>query len=75
MYTVTCTLDGFRVVDREGVRLSAGFTAPVDVELPVGALTERVTVTTASPVVDVRGVTQQRSLNHEVIDAIPSGKS
>ncbi len=75
VYTVTCTLDGFRVVDRDGIRLSAGFTAPVDVELAVGALTETVTVTTASPVVDVRGVTQQRSMNHEVIDTIPSGKS
>ncbi len=75
VYTVTCTLDGFRVVEREGVRLSAGFTAPVDVALAVGALAERVTVTTASPVVDVRGVTQQRSMNHEVIDTIPSGKS
>ncbi len=75
VYTVTSTLDGFSVVEREGIRLSAGFTAPVDVELPVGALTETVTVSTASPVVDVRGVTQERSMNREVIDTIPSGKS
>lgn len=74
-YSVSFNLEGFQVVVREGIALSAGFTAPVDAELGVGTLQETVNVTTASPVVDIRGVNRQRSLKSDVIDTIPSGKS
>src|SRR5713101_1330674 len=37
-YTVTFTLVGFSGVIREGIELSAGFTAPVNVEMRVGAV-------------------------------------
>src|SRR5262245_26373933 len=43
-YTVTFTLTGFSTYKREGVDLSAGFTAAVNAELRVGALQETVTV-------------------------------
>ena len=36
-YTVTFTLTGFTTVKREGVQLSAGFTASINAELRVGA--------------------------------------
>ncbi len=36
-YTVTFTLPGFRTVRREGIRLTAAFTATVNTELQVGA--------------------------------------
>ncbi len=75
VYSVTFRLAGFSLVVREGVQLSAGFTAPIDAELAVGSLAETIMVTAASPVVDVRSVSQQRSLNREVLDNIPSGKS
>src|SRR5205085_1175457 len=39
-YTVTFTLAGFSTVRREGVELSAGFTATINGELKVGALEE-----------------------------------
>ena len=75
VYTVTFTLPGFRTVVREGVRLSTGFTADIDAQLSVGAVQETVTVTSASPIVDVRNVEQRTTMNQEVIDGIPSGKS
>src|SRR5204862_5954394 len=50
-YTVTFTLAGFSTVKREGIELSASFTATVNAELRVGALEETVTVSGASPVV------------------------
>src|SRR4051812_1169793 len=41
-YTVTFTLLGFSTVKREGVELSAGFTAPVNADLKVGSLEETI---------------------------------
>src|SRR5436190_23080625 len=52
-YTVTFTLPGFSTVKREGIELTTGFTATVNGELKVGAVAETLTVTGASPVVDV----------------------
>ena len=75
MYSVTFTLPGFSTLVREGVELSAGFTANIDGQLAVGSLQETVTVTDASPVVDVQSVAQHASINREVIDTTPSGKS
>src|ERR1700720_2337594 len=42
---VAFTLRGFNVVRREAVELAGAFTATVNVELRVGALTESITVT------------------------------
>src|ERR1051326_4708763 len=59
-YSITFTLPGFATVKREGIELPANFTAPVNGELRVGAVEETVTVSGASPVVDVQqAVTQQ----------------
>ena len=74
-YTVTFTLAGFAVVQREGVELTGSFSATINGDLRVGALEETVTVTGESPIVDVQNTTQQRVLDHEVIDAIPTGKT
>src|SRR5262249_20377247 len=53
-YTVTFTLPGFATVKREGIELTAGFTANINAELKVGAVEETITVTGATPVVDVQ---------------------
>ena len=58
-YVVTFSLPGFRTVRREGIRLGASFTATVNVELSVGQLEETVTVSGASPLVDVRNSVSQ----------------
>src|SRR4029453_10658918 len=55
-YSVTFTLPGFATVKREGIELTTGFTAAVNAEMRVGSLEETVTVTSASPVVDVQNV-------------------
>src|SRR5580765_2347828 len=48
-YTVTFSLPGFSVVKREGLELTTGFVASVNITLRVGALEETVTVSGASP--------------------------
>jgi hypothetical protein len=74
-YTVTFRLAGFNVVTREGIDLSGSFAATVNAELRVGAVEETVTVTGASPIVDIQNVTQQRVLGSELISSIPTGRS
>src|SRR5678815_1826128 len=52
-YKITYELAGFSTVVREGIRVGLGFTAAVNVELKIASLTESVTVSGQSPVVDV----------------------
>ena len=53
-YSVTFSLAGFSTVKREGVALEGSFTATINVDLRVGELTETITVTGESPIVDVQ---------------------
>src|SRR6202521_4266228 len=43
-YTITCSLPGFSTVTREGLELTTGFTATVNVEMKVGSVAETITV-------------------------------
>ena len=74
-YSVTFTLVGFGTLRREGIELSAGTTAPVNADLTVGSLEETVTVTGASPIVDVQNVRTQTVLTQEMVSALPTAKT
>jgi carboxypeptidase family protein len=74
-YTVTFTLAGFNAFKREGIVLTADFTATVNADLRVGAVSETVTVTGESPLIDTQTVTQKKSLTHDLIDGLPTGRS
>ena len=75
MYTVTFSLPGFATFKRDGLELRTNFTAQVDVELTVSQLQETITVTGATPLVDVQGATQQRTVSRELLDTVPTAKS
>jgi hypothetical protein len=75
IYTVTFTLAGFNVYRREGIEVTTQFTAPVNAELKVGAITETVTVTGESPVVDTQRIQQVKVMTRDMIDAVPTGKT
>jgi hypothetical protein len=72
-YTVTFQLTGFSTIKREGIILTAGFTATVNADMSVGTLTETVTVTGSTPLVDTQNVRQQLSVNEQVLDSLPTG--
>src|SRR5688572_10590649 len=74
-YTVTFALQGFNQVKREGVELSGSFTAQIDADLSIGGLTETLTVTGASPIVDVQSIRRQTTISSEVLTAIPTARS
>jgi hypothetical protein len=73
VYSVTFTLQGFSAVKREGIELTASFTATINGELHPGAVAETITVTGATPTVDLQNVVEERVLTRDVINAIPAG--
>ncbi len=73
VYSVTFSLTGFSTVKREGVELSAGFTAPITAAMKVGSLEETITVTGATPIVDVQNSKTQQVMTAEKLAALPSG--
>ena len=75
IYTLTFSLEGFSTVKREGVELPSNFVMTVNSEMKVGALEETLTVTGASPTVDVQSTTKSQVLNREALDAIPTGRT
>ena len=74
-YNVTFTLAGFSSLRREGLELTTGFTATVNAELRVGTVEETITVTGASPIVDVQNTRVQAEYSRELIDALPYSKT
>jgi hypothetical protein len=72
VYSVTFSLAGFATVVRQGINLSTGFTANVEAELRVGAITESITVTGATPVVDLQNVRRQTVVTNELLQALPT---
>ena len=74
-YSITYSLPGFGTVIRDEIELNTGFTANINIQLSVGDIEESVTVSGATPVVDIQNVEQRQVMDREVIDSIPTGKS
>src|SRR6266853_2020475 len=74
-YRVTFSLTGFSALQRAGIELPPNFTATVNAELKVGELSETITVSGATPLVDVSSVTQERVFSKTILDAVPTSKS
>jgi hypothetical protein len=74
-YVVTFSLLGFSKVRREGIVLEGAFAAQVNVALAVGALEETVTVSGASPVVDVQSTQTQFVANRQVLEALATART
>ena len=70
-YSVTFTLPGFKTLVRDGVGITAGFTATVNADLQVGALEESITVSGAAPLVDTQNVRRQTNVTRDMLDALP----
>ena len=73
-YSITFTLTGFSTIKREGIELTGTFTATVNADLKVGAVTETIVVTGETPVVDVVNAKQQQTVSGETLEAIPTAR-
>jgi hypothetical protein len=74
-YTVTFALPGFNQVKREGIELTGAFTATIDAEMTVGGVTETITVSGVTPIVDVQSIRRQTTIGSEVLTSIPTARS
>ena len=74
-YSVTFALPGFNQVKRDGIELTGSFTAQIDAGMAVGGVTETITVTGASPIVDVQSIRRQTTISNEVLTSIPTARS
>jgi hypothetical protein len=73
-YAVRYELPGFGTVVREGIRVTLGFTATLNVTMSVSGLQETVTVTGDSPVVDVSSTKTSTNYDYRELAAIPSAR-
>src|SRR6185503_8842980 len=65
-YSLTFTLSGFNVFRRENIEVSGSATVTVPADMRVGALTETITVTGETPVVDVQNTQRETVLSSDV---------
>jgi hypothetical protein len=75
VYVLTFTLPGFATLQRDGLELRTNFTATIDVSLSVSDIQETITVSGATPLIDVQTATQQRTVSRELLDTVPTAKS
>ena len=73
-YTVTYELAGFETIIRTGLRVGLGFTATVNIELKVASLTESVTVSGQSPVVDVATTKTSTNFDAQQLASLPNAR-
>jgi hypothetical protein len=71
IYRIEAELQGFKKYQQSGITLRAGQTAVIDVKLSVGTLSETVTVTADSPLVDLAKIEQGRTLTNAEIKTLP----
>ena len=75
IYSVTFTIPGFSVMQRNNVELTSDFTATINADLPPGAIEETITVAADSPVVDTQSITTRTVMTRDVLDALPTGRN
>jgi Carboxypeptidase regulatory-like domain len=74
-YRVTFRLEGWQSFAHDGVELTGSLTAIVSAQLAIGALTAEVTVTAASPSVDLRSPNREVTLSGAIVRSIPTVRS
>ncbi|MEZ5291930.1 MAG: TonB-dependent receptor [Vicinamibacterales bacterium] len=73
-YSLNYELAGFGPVKRDGVRITLGFNAQVNVTLSVASLNETITVSGQSPVIDTSATRLQTNYDQERLASIPNAR-
>src|SRR5215469_14283745 len=73
-YTVTLSLPGFQTLKRENVQVVQSQTVSLDLEMKVGSVSEELTVTSESPVLDAKTTNVNVNIDKAILDSTPGGK-
>ena len=73
-YTVTAKLAGFADVVRQNIIVQTGGSTQIDLQMRPSGVTETVTVTGASPVVDTRKTTNEITFDQTQLQQIPTAR-
>jgi hypothetical protein len=73
-YKLAFELAGFQNVVREGIRITLGFNAEVNVQLGVATLQETVTVSGESPVIDTSATRMQTNYDQQTLASLPNAR-
>ena len=74
-YVLTVSASGFRTYKQGGIDLTVGRMPNLDVRLEIGAVAETVEVSGAAPMVDTTQSKVAVTVEREVIDNLPKGRS
>jgi len=73
-YAVIYDMSGFTTVRREGIIVNVGFTATVNVQMSLATLTETVTVSGQSPLVDLSSTTSTFNVTSQMLETLPNAR-
>jgi hypothetical protein len=73
-YTLTFEIAGFTTLIREGIQVGLGFTATVNAVMSPGAITDRVVVSGAAPVVDVTSTATTTRFSAAQLATLPGAR-
>jgi carboxypeptidase family protein/TonB-dependent receptor-like protein len=73
-YKLTFELTGFGAVTREDIHIGLGFTATMNVEMSPGSVAETITVSGASPVVDLQSTNVTTHFDAEKLASLPGSR-
>ena len=71
-YKVTAALQGYKTIDRGGIRIGTQQFLTLDLALEVGAMEESITVTGAAPLIETANASQGTVLDSEALQTLPA---
>jgi hypothetical protein len=73
-YKLAFELAGFQNLTRDGIRITLGFNAQVNVQLGVASVQETITVSGQSPVIDTSATRMQTNYDQQMLASIPNAR-
>ncbi len=75
VYKIVYSLEGFQTAIRDGINIAVEQTLDMAVQMKLGNIEEKVTVTGEAPLIDVKSTAKGMTLNKEVFNTLPKGRN
>ena len=74
VYNIKAELQGFKTLERKGIRVLVGSNVTLTLKLEQGTIQEEITVTAAAPVVDTKKATVSANVTKEALQELPTAR-